>query len=115
MTAIGIFGAAGRMGQAIAAAAAEAGVKVAGGGDRSDYAQDIPGIGTDPAALVQVSDVLIDFSSPAGLGAAIDACVAGGKPIIIGTTGLEPEHHAHIDRAAASIAVLQTGNTSLGV
>lgn len=115
MTAIGIFGAAGRMGQAIAAAAAEAGVPVAGGVDRVDRAEDLPGIGIDPLALARVSDVLIDFSSPAGLGATIEACLAAGKPLVIGTTGLEPGHHALIDSAATSIPVLQTGNTSLGV
>ncbi|MGG8998974.1 dihydrodipicolinate reductase C-terminal domain-containing protein, partial [Escherichia coli] len=36
-------------------------------------------------------------------------------PILIGTTGLAPTHHALIDVAAAEIAVLQTGNVSLGV
>jgi 4-hydroxy-tetrahydrodipicolinate reductase len=34
---------------------------------------------------------------------------------VIGTTGLRPAHHDLIDAAAAEIAVLQTGNTSLGV
>ena len=115
MTAIGIFGAAGRMGVAIVQAAAEGGIAVAGGVDRADRVDGIAGLGSDPLALAQISDVLIDFSSPVGLADAIDACVAAGKPLIIGTTGLEPEHHALIDRAAASIAILQTGNTSLGV
>jgi hypothetical protein len=36
-------------------------------------------------------------------------------PIVIGTTGLEERHHWLIDSAADHIAVLQTGNTSLGV
>ncbi len=43
------------------------------------------------------------------------ACVAAQKPIVIGTTGLEERHHWLIDDAAQDIAVLQTGNTSLGV
>ena len=34
---------------------------------------------------------------------------------MIGTTGLEERHHTAIDNAARQIAVLQTGNTSLGV
>ncbi len=38
-----------------------------------------------------------------------------GKPILIGTTGLEEHHHQAIDDAARHVAVLQTGNTSLGV
>ena len=45
----------------------------------------------------------------------LDACVAAGKPIVIGTTGLEERHHFLIDDAARDIAILQTGNTSLGV
>jgi 4-hydroxy-tetrahydrodipicolinate reductase len=55
------------------------------------------------------------FSSPHALEATLDACVAAGKPILIGTTGLEERHHFLIDDAARDIAVLQTGNTSLGV
>jgi 4-hydroxy-tetrahydrodipicolinate reductase len=52
---------------------------------------------------------------PAALKTNIAACVAAGKPLLIGTTGLAAAHHEIIDEAAKSIAVLQTGNTSLGV
>ena len=34
---------------------------------------------------------------------------------MIGTTGLEDSHHTAIDEASKQIAILQTGNTSLGV
>ena len=105
MTAIGIVGSAGRMGQAIATAAIEAGIGVAGGIDA----------GGDIAALAKNAQVLIDFSSPQALPATLDAALTAGRPVIVGTTGLEPAHHAAIDAAAASIAILQTGNTSLGV
>lgn len=117
MTSIGIFGAAGRMGRAIAQAAAEAGLTVAGGTDRDGSGELAPGVAitNDPLALAQAADVLIDFSVPAALSANLDACIAANKPVLIGTTGLEGEHHALIDQAAARIPVLQTGNTSLGV
>lgn len=105
MTAIGIIGSKGRMGQALTVAAEEAGLSVAGGIDA----------GGDPIALAKTSDVLIDFSSPAGLVANLGAAVAAGKPILIGTTGLTEDHHRAIDDTAAHVAVLQTGNTSLGV
>ncbi|MBQ0771741.1 MAG: 4-hydroxy-tetrahydrodipicolinate reductase [Sphingomonadales bacterium] len=105
MAKIGIIGSKGRMGQALVAAIAEAGDSHAGGADQGD----------DVAALVAASDVLVDFSSPQALQATLDACVAAGKPIVIGTTGLEAAHHTAIDAAATKIAVLQTGNTSLGV
>lgn len=106
MTAIGIIGVAGRMGQAISAEIAAQGLSLAGGIDKGQG---------DLAQLVAASDVLIDFSSPHALKANLDACIAANKPIVIGTTGLEPEHHAMIEEAARAIPVLQTGNTSLGV
>jgi len=103
--AIGIFGARGRMGRAVALAAEAAGARVAGGTDA----------GGDPGPLARMSDVLVDFSAPSALDAHLDAARAAGTPILIGTTGLSPAHHAAVDAAAADIAVLQTGNTSLGV
>lgn len=106
MTAIGIIGSAGRMGQAIRAEVEAQGLTFAGGVDRD---------ASDVAALAAAADVLIDFSSPAALAATLDACRASGTPIVIGTTGLGDEQHRQIDAAARSIALLQTGNTSLGV
>ena len=117
MTSIGIFGAGGRMGRAIAAVAMEAGLPIAGGTDRAPEGEIAPGIAisADPLALAERADVLIDFSVPGALSTHLDACIAARKPILIGTTGLEAVHHALIDEAAALIPVLQTGNTSLGV
>ncbi|MCW2382382.1 MULTISPECIES: 4-hydroxy-tetrahydrodipicolinate reductase [unclassified Sphingobium] len=118
MTAIGIFGARGRMGQAIAGVAADAGIAVAGGTDSQPggtIGAEDAAITSDAMDLADSADVLIDFSVPGALQAHLDACVAAGKPLLIGTTGLEAAHHAAIDRASAQIAVLQTGNTSLGV
>ncbi|HYI47302.1 MAG TPA: 4-hydroxy-tetrahydrodipicolinate reductase [Allosphingosinicella sp.] len=97
MTSIGILGARGRMGRAIAEAAAEAGATVAAD------------------ALASASDVLVDFTAPGALTSHLDAAVAAGTPLVIGTTGLTADHHAAIDAAAASIAIVQTANTSLGV
>ena len=105
MTAIGIIGSEGRMGKALVDAIAAAGATLSGGIDA----------GGDPIALARISDVLVDFSSPKALVANLGAAVAAGKPIIIGTTGLDEDHHRAIDDAARHIAVLQTGNTSLGV
>lgn len=93
------------MGQALRAAVAAAGHDLAGGIDR----------GGDVLALARASDVLVDFSAPAALEGNLDAAVAAGVPIVIGTTGLEERHHFLCDAAADAVAVLQTGNTSLGV
>jgi 4-hydroxy-tetrahydrodipicolinate reductase len=105
MARIGIIGSNGRMGHALGVAIAEAGETLAGGIDQ----------GGDPLALARGCDVLVDFSSPHALEANLDAAMAAGIPIVIGTTGLEERHHWLCDSAAQTIPVLQTGNTSLGV
>ena len=93
------------MGRVLVEAIAAAGEAHSGGID----------VGGDPLALAQVSDVLVDFSSPKALEANLDAAMAAGVPIVVGTTGLEERHHFLCDNAAETIPVLQTGNTSLGV
>jgi 4-hydroxy-tetrahydrodipicolinate reductase len=108
MTRIGIIGAGGRMGRAIAAlleGGTAAGAKLAGGAGRGD----------DPVELAQGSDVLIDFSTPGALEASLAAASGASVPIVVGTTGLGPDHHRLIDQAAARTAVLQSANMSLGV
>ncbi|MDE2595894.1 MAG: 4-hydroxy-tetrahydrodipicolinate reductase [Sphingomonadales bacterium] len=109
MVRIGIIGSEGRMGQALADAIAAAGESLSGGIDAPSKG------GGDPVALAAASDVLVDFSSPHALEVNLEAAMAAGVPLVIGTTGLEERHHWLIDMAAEKIAVLQTGNTSLGV
>ena len=101
---IGIFGNAGRMGQAIATAAENAGCTHAG-----------IDIGGDAAALAKVSDVIVDFSSPDALPDYLVAARVAKTPILIGTTGLDGAHQDMIDDAAKDIAIIQAANTSLGV
>ncbi len=87
------MGASGRMGRAIADAAAEgADIKIAG-----------------------TPDVFVDFSAPDALEKHLDTALQAQKPILVGTTGLTAEHHRLIDQAAGTVAVLQAANTSLGV
>src|SRR5687767_5115975 len=105
MARIGIIGSGGRMGQALVRAIAEAGHECAGGVDK----------GGDVAELADHSDALLDFSAPAALETNLHAAIGAGVPILVGTTGLSELHHTLIDQASQAIAVLQTGNTSLGV
>jgi 4-hydroxy-tetrahydrodipicolinate reductase len=112
MTAIGILGVRGRMGRAIGNAAAEAGAAIAGGIDRDGF---VHGDHKTAEALAAASDVLVDFTAPEALQAHLETAVAAGTPILIGTTGLGPDHHRAIAAAAEKVAVLQTANTSLGV
>jgi 4-hydroxy-tetrahydrodipicolinate reductase len=94
MTTISIFGASGRMGQAIAEAA--------------DLRDDVR-IGEHRP------DVFVDFSVPEAVEEHLRTARSAGKPILIGTTGLAPGHHSMIEEAAAEIAVIQAANTSLGI
>lgn len=100
-----VIGHKGRMGHAIAQAIEEAGHSLCVGVDS----------GGNPGPLVRGCDVIVDFSAPAALEATIGAARVGGKPLLIGTTGLEPHHFALIEEASRAIPILQTGNTSLGV
>lgn len=106
MTAIGIIGCQGRMGQAIKVELIAQGLTYAGGVDRDEG---------DLSELVAASDILIDFSAPVALKENLEDCMVAKKPIVIGTTGLEEAHHHLIDAASHTIPILQTGNTSLGV
>jgi 4-hydroxy-tetrahydrodipicolinate reductase len=91
---ISLFAPDGRMGKAIAAAAAED-----------------PGFAIDQ----DHGDVLIDFSAPAALHASLDRAVSAAIPILVGTTGLKDEHQRAIEEAAKKVAVLRAPNTSIGV
>ncbi len=91
---IHLLGATGRMGRAIAEAAA----------GRADLR-----LGDDEA------DVFVDFTAPAALEANLGLARRAGKPILIGTTGLTEEQQAPIAAAARDIAIIQAANTSLGI
>lgn len=84
----------GRMGRAIAAAAAE-----------------------DVAFVVDEDhgDILVDFSAPAALAASLQRAQTAAVPILVGTTGLDDLARRRIEEAARNVAVLQAANTSLGV
>ncbi|SEV96265.1 4-hydroxy-tetrahydrodipicolinate reductase [Luteibacter sp. 329MFSha] len=63
----------------------------------------------------QSADVVIDFSGPDGLGAALAYCESSGASLVTGTTGLSAEIEDHLAKAAERIAVLRAANFSLGV
>jgi len=60
-------------------------------------------------------DVVVDFSGPAALSAALDHCVAQGIALVSGTTGIDSALEARVTAAAASIGILRAANFSLGV
>ena len=111
---IAIAGALGHMGRAIAAEIeARPGLAISARFDR-------PGT-SDPALVgqaeaLELADVVIDFTVPAASVALAQTCAARpGPALVIGTTGLSTADLAEISKAAASVAIVQTGNFSLGV
>src|SRR4051812_4343692 len=60
-------------------------------------------------------NVLLDFSVPDALQASLDRAMSASVPILVGTTGLQPEHHAAIEQASREAAIIYAPNTSLGI
>ena len=102
---VGISGARGRMGRAVSAALdARDDVVVAARFDRGETPD------------LSRCDVVIDFSTPEASVELAEACAAvGGPALVIGSTGFTPAQLAAIEDAAARIAVVRSGNFSLGV
>ena len=101
-----LVGARGRMGQAIdAAAGSQRGIEISGRVDVGDTMGD----------HVSHCDVAIDFSQADATEPNCSACVAAGKPIVIGTTGHSLDQRTRIERAAASIPIVLAPNFSVGV
>lgn len=66
---------------------------------------------TDVAGI----DVVVDFSGPEGLAAALDHCEESGTALVTGTTGLSDALEERLTKAAERIAILRAANFSLGV
>jgi len=98
-------GSRGRMGQAIAAAAAEAGVTLCATLDAGDAVADHIG----------ACDVIIDFSSHRATEALLELALAHKKPIVIGTTGHSAEEKTRLLGLAQQMPCVWAGNFSIGV
>lgn len=117
---LAITGAGGRMGRAlIDAARSEPGLSVAVALDMAaspaigQSAGDLR-IGADPEA-VAAADVLIDFTRPEGTMNYLDACLAHGKPMVIGTTGFNEPQKRRIAEGARRIPIALSPNFAIGV
>lgn len=106
MTKIVIFGAKGRMGQAVSACAlADPMFEIVGKID----------LGDDLGSVIRNCDVVIDFSSHEATESVAQCCAAHGKPVVIGTTGHTPEEHARVVSYSAKIPMVWSANFSTGV
>ncbi len=95
----------GRMGQAIAAAAAKTDVEITAGLD----------LGDDIAKQIGRCDVVIDFSHPNASSELARACREAKKAVVIGTTGHSKEERASIEELSRSTPVVLSPNFSVGV
>ena len=69
----------------------------------------------DPLEAFAKAQAVIDFTSPKAT-VEFAALAAQARCVhVVGTTGLEPEHHAKLDAAARHAVIIQAGNMSLGV
>ena len=67
-----------------------------------------------PAVLAQ-SDLIVDFTRPAGTLAHLEACLKAGKKMVIGTTGFSELEKARIAEASKKIAIMFAPNMAVGV
>ncbi|EDY81973.1 dihydrodipicolinate reductase [Verrucomicrobiia bacterium DG1235] len=100
-----IVGAKGRMGQAVAEAAAEAGHTVIAKVDEGD----------DLRAGIAAADAVIDFSYHTVTKSVFSTAAELGKPVVCGTTGHSQEERAELLEIAAKTATVWAGNFSVGV
>jgi 4-hydroxy-tetrahydrodipicolinate reductase len=108
---IAIAGALGRMGKAVAAAAAEGEVVARfdrpGGEDQ--------GL-TDSRAALDLADVVIDFTTASAASALALAAAERGRPaLVIGATGFTDDEDMAVRKAAQRLPIVRSGNFSLGV
>jgi len=123
---VAIQGATGRMGtRLIQLIQADPSLTLGAALDRPDH----PRLGEDSGAILGLGnlgvplastldrpvDVVIDFSMPAATLAIARTCAEQGIPLVVGTTGLEPEQRRELERAADRIALLISANFSKAV
>lgn len=116
---IGVGGALGRMGRVTAGVVgARKDATLAALVDRPDLAGQDCG-GTRLSTLAEAlagCDVIVDFSTPAGSVALAKAAAEhGGPALVIASTGASEDESRAIEAAAKTIALVRSGNFSLGV
>jgi 4-hydroxy-tetrahydrodipicolinate reductase len=109
---IGISGARGRMGQAVAQL-------LAGRTDMllaASFEREAGGEFLTLEAGLPLCDVVVDFSTPqAAAELARSAAGRGGPALVLGATGFSPADEAAVREASARVAIVKSANYSLGV
>jgi 4-hydroxy-tetrahydrodipicolinate reductase len=123
---LAIHGAAGRMGQRVTALATrDKNFQVVAALESANHpllgkdAGLIAGVGEIGVPLGVVgessADVVIDFSVPDAAVAVIAHCVEASRPLVVATTGLEPEQQAYLKKAAQKIPIVWSPSMSTAV
>jgi 4-hydroxy-tetrahydrodipicolinate reductase len=116
---LGVAGAAGAMGAAVAEVVlARRGVALAAVVERAElHGQALHGMTLRRAdEALGLCDAIVDFSTGAASAAlALAAAAAGGPALVIGSTGSSEAEEAAIREAAGRVAIVRSGNFSLGV
>jgi 4-hydroxy-tetrahydrodipicolinate reductase len=81
--------------------------------DRED--DEKAGITSDRVSAFRACDVLIDFTAPEATMDHIALAVQYKKPIVIGTTGLNPRQEENLVAASKHVPVFYSANMSIGV
>lgn len=106
----------GRMGQTITGLLEnDTEARIVAGVDRSDCRENGYPVFTDLKECQMEADVVIDFASAAAVDGLLDYCVERRLPVVLCTTGLSREQLLHVEEASRQIAVLRSGNMSLGI
>jgi 4-hydroxy-tetrahydrodipicolinate reductase len=118
-----VCGAAGRMGQAvIAAAVADRGIAVTGLVEAQGHPMIGAPVDTGGTLVVMKLDfprvekaVVIDFTTPDATVEHVREAVIRGFPAVIGTTGLSADQRRELEHASRKIPVVSSANMSAGV
>lgn len=115
MIGIGILGASGRMGQSlIKALHGHPTMKLAGAYSRRPIPQEDIQVHIDYTTVFEVSDVILDFTSPFALDSHLHQAIISKKPMVVGTSGLSDAHKKLLIKAGEQIPLVYAENTSMG-
>jgi 4-hydroxy-tetrahydrodipicolinate reductase len=119
---IGIAGYMGRVGQLLVQellAGAWDDLELAAGSSRSIHPEYVAAesflVTNDPLEMMEVSDCVIDFTTPESTLKNIDAAINAQTALVIGTTGIDYGDEIKISDAAKKIPIVYAANMSIGV
>ena len=95
MIRVGVSGAAGKMGEAVCEA-------VEGAADTELAGKADPSLDTELAGILGGCDVVVDFTIPDTALANVEACLAAGVHVVVGTTGFDLEQLREATESAGS-------------